>query len=149
LTTERKPPIIDSVLFLIAIVEPKHGLARPSLSPTSTLGRTAVKTGHKPYARLVDGAHDVFQIVGINNDVAVRQNQDVMASLGRQIDQIRDFAIAAVTDRIDHELDSAIGELGDEAVNDIDRGISVVFHAKHDLDRARIVLHAKAGQIRE
>ena len=122
---------------------------RGKASPQARRRGAAVKTGHKPHARRVEGAHDVFQIVGINNDVAVRQNQDVMASFGRQVDQIRDFAIGPVTERVDHELDIAIGELGDKAGNDIDRGIGVVLHAKHDLDRARIVLNAKAGQIRQ
>ena len=54
-----------------------------------------------------------------------------------------------MTERVDHELDIAIGELGDKAGNDIDRGIGAVLHAKHDLDRAWIVLNAKAGQIRQ
>jgi hypothetical protein len=127
------------------MIDCRCGKTRPQARRRSA----AVKTGHKPYARRVKGTYDVFQIVRINNDVAVRQDQDVMASFGRQVDQIRDFAIGAVTERIDLEFDIAIGELGDETFNDINRGISVVFHAKHDLDRARIVLNAKAGQIRQ
>src|SRR3984957_2906179 len=127
------------------MIDCRRGKARPQARRRGA----AVKTGHKPHARRVKRTHDVFQIVGINNDVAVRQNQDVMASFGRQVDQIRDLTIGPMTERVDHEFDIAIGELGDKAANDVDRGIGAVLHAKHDLDRAWIVLNAKAGQIRQ
>ena len=115
--------------------------------PDAGSGCTAIEACHEADARLRQSGDDVREIIGPDDDVAVGHDQHLMSRLARHVDQVRDLAVFAVAPRIDHQRQIAAGKIGDKFVDDIDSRVGRIVDAEYDLDRAWIILRAKAGEI--
>ena len=56
---------------------------------------------------LLQGRDHTCEIVGLDLDIAVRDDDDIMLDARRHVDQIADLAVDAMERRVDGELDIA------------------------------------------
>src|SRR5436305_14805193 len=86
---------------------------------------------------------------GINPDVAVGDNDDVVADARWHVDEARDLAIEPMGFGVEDKMEVATGELASKPLDRCDGGVVGGLDAEHDLNIAPIVLDAERAQIIE
>src|SRR5262249_16889261 len=108
-----------------------------------------IKAGHRADTGLLQRGDDARQMRGINPDVAVGQDDDVMADARRHVDEGRDLSIDPVRFAVDDEIEIAAGGHPPKPLDPGDGAIVRLLHAEDDLNIAPIILDAERAKIIE
>src|SRR5215470_9686834 len=104
-----------------------------------------IKTGDGDDPGTLQRTDDPEQEIGLNLDIAVRDEDDVVPCEPRHSDQIGDLSIRAIFVCSARDLDP-MWERGSEPDCRLERRVLETLHTKHDLNRRRIVLRAERAQ---
>ena len=123
-------------------VDRQGGEPGPGAAPRHSV----IEAGHRADARLLQPADDAREVVGIDRDVAVGENHDLMIGQAGDVCQVGDLAVAPVCARVDPELDFLAGKSRLKPFHQGDGGIARFLDATHHLYRRRIALAAEGGE---
>jgi hypothetical protein len=99
-----------------------------------------VKAGHSTDAGLLQRGDDALEVVGIDPHVAVSNNNDLMVDASPHVDKVGNLAVQPVLCHVDDEIKMTGSMFSPKVLDDRNRVIPWVLHAKDDLNGARIVL---------
>src|SRR5216683_6529209 len=86
---------------------------------------------------------------GIDPDVAVGNDDDVIADARRHVDEARDLSIESMRFGFDHEIEIAAMERASKPIDCCDGGVAGTLDPKDDLNIAPIALDAERAEVVE
>jgi len=94
-----------------------------------------------------EACRNCFQVIALNDDIAVGNDEDIVTCLIQHVDQVRYLAVSAVLPRTDHQPDIEVRKRGDQIANGRDCGVAGIGDPANDLHRAWVILRAEPGQV--
>src|SRR5215207_3837125 len=104
--------------------------ARPQPCPRDAM----VEARHPADAWTLKRGDYTAEVIGSDPDVAVGQDDDIMADAVGHVDEVRDLLVRAVPASVDHELEGALRQLLDQPGRDRYGGIVWALDAEDDLN---------------
>jgi hypothetical protein len=129
--------------------ELRVGEERCQSCPDAGEGNAVVEAGHGTDARLLQRGDHAAKIAGIDPNIAIGEDDDLVAYARRHVDEVRDFAIQPVHLGVDHEIEIASGLELAQALDDRHRAVARMLDAADDLNVAGIILGAKGAEVLE
>ena len=127
--------------------ELRVGEERCQPCPDAGEGNTVVEAGHGTDAWLFQRGDHAAKIAGIDPDIAIGEDDDLVADARRHVDEVRDLAIQPVHLGVDDNIEMAMLLELAQALDDGDRAVARMLDAADDLNLARIILRAERAEV--
>ena len=92
-----------------------------------------IETGDRPNARLGQGGGQCAEVVRPDHYVAVGQNNERMANLGRHIDEVGDLAVGAMDGGVHDKLKIDLGVFSHQRFDHRNDTVVRILYAEYDL----------------
>src|SRR5262245_36798718 len=115
--------------------------------PDAVEANAVVEAGHGTDAWLFQRGDHAAKVAAIDPNIAIGEDDDLVADARRHVDEVRDLAIQPVRFVVDDNIEMAILLKLAQALDDGDRAVARMLDAADDLNLARIILRAERAEV--